>query len=203
MGKEKSENVRKSKRPVGTLRVIAGRFRSRQLKVPAAAQAGLVRPTTDRVREAIFSILGTDIHDSLVLDLFAGSGAYGIEAISRGAQEVIFVERDHETAMCIRSNLHSLDLSGDHRVLTEDALVYVAADPKEYFNYVFVDPPYTVTLEEQFWRALHPHICPGGTVIFRCHKASDFFVPPEYQEIKARTYAGTYVVFLEPKNLQR
>lgn len=185
------------KRPLGKLRVIAGRFRSRLLRVPDAANEGLVRPTTDRVREAIFSILGTSIHDSMVLDLFAGSGAYGIEAISRGAQEVVFIERDHETAKCIRENLHSLNLQEGHRVLTEDAIVYAARQPQECFNHIFVDPPYTISLAEEFWQSLRRHINPGGIIIFRCHKQSDFKLPEGYREIKSRSYAGTYVVFLE------
>lgn len=185
-----------SGKQVGTLRIIAGQYRSRLIKVPEAAALGEVRPTGDRVREAIFSILGPSIAGATVLDIFAGSGAYGIEAISRGATKACFVELSKQTARCVVDNLHSLGLNEPHRVINQDALLFVQNQADTQFNYVFVDPPYPVRLQASFWLGLKHHLAPEATVIFRCHKPDDFVVPQGYIELKSKKYSGTYVVFL-------
>ena len=89
------------------MRVIAGKYRSRPMKGPAAQR---LRPTSDRLRETLFNVLGPSVEDSLFIDLFAGTGAVGIEAISRGARETIFVESSAKAARLIRENLESLDI---------------------------------------------------------------------------------------------
>ena len=106
------------------MRVIAGRHRGRRLRAPRGAAT---RPTSDRVREAIFSIVG-DCSDLRVLDLFAGSGAMGIEALSRGAQSATFVDSAPEAAACIRSNLAALDLTAAARVVVRDWRVALAQE---------------------------------------------------------------------------
>jgi 16S rRNA (guanine966-N2)-methyltransferase len=123
------------------MRVVAGEFRGRRLKAPPGRST---RPTSDRVREALFSILGPAVLDGArVLDLFAGSGALGIEALSRGAREAVFVESDARAAATIHANLDSL---GAHaRVHRRDALAWLesAASGAEAFDVVFADPPYS------------------------------------------------------------
>jgi 16S rRNA (guanine966-N2)-methyltransferase len=120
------------------VRVIAGAHRGRRLTAP---RGRATRPTSDRVREALFSILG-DVSGMRVLDLFAGSGALGIEALSRGAAEAVFVEADRRAARAVAANLEAL---GDPpaRVRVDDVLAYLGAAPDGTFDLVFADPPYS------------------------------------------------------------
>ena len=117
------------------MRVVAGQLKGRRLQAPKGRRT---RPTADRVREAVFSMLG-DVSGARVLDLFAGSGALGIEALSRGAAKVVFVERDPRAAAIIHRNLDALGL--DQPVRRQDALRFLAR-PEETFDLVFADPPY-------------------------------------------------------------
>jgi 16S rRNA (guanine966-N2)-methyltransferase len=121
------------------MRVIAGAYKGRRLQAPPGAST---RPTSDRVREALFSILG-DVSGARVLDLYAGSGALGIEALSRGAAEVVFVEQSRPAADVIRANLRAVG-DPDAKIRSEDALAYLTRAPGEPpFDLVFADPPYS------------------------------------------------------------
>lgn len=121
------------------LRVIAGAHKGRRLQTPPGSST---RPTSDRVREALFSILG-DVRGLRVLDLYAGSGALGIEALSRGAGEAVFVERSRRAAETIRANLTRVGAPAAS-VRAEDALAYLArAAAGAPFDLVFADPPYS------------------------------------------------------------
>jgi len=122
------------------LRIIGGRLKGRRL----TGVKGQIRPTADRVREAIFNILGPEVIDSLVLDLFAGTGALGIEALSRGARNAVFVEKHPSALQVLRRNLAQCGLDELSRVLplaTEKALPRLAAAGK-HFSLIFLDPPY-------------------------------------------------------------
>jgi 16S rRNA (guanine966-N2)-methyltransferase len=119
------------------VRVVAGRHKGRPLKAPPG---GGTRPTADRVREALFSILGP-VNGLRVLDLYAGSGALGIEALSRGAQAPTFVEHDHRAAAIVRANLDAL--GEDAELVVDDALRWLErAAGERVFDLVLVDPPY-------------------------------------------------------------
>ena len=121
------------------MRVVAGDFKGRRLQAPKGSDT---RPTSDRVREALFSILG-DVTGARVLDLYAGSGALGIEALSRGAGEVVFVESGRRAADAIRTNLRAVG-DPDAMIWVGDALAYLRrADPEAPFDLVFADPPYS------------------------------------------------------------
>jgi 16S rRNA (guanine966-N2)-methyltransferase len=123
------------------MRVIAGRFGGRRLKAP---RGRATRPTSDRVREALFSVLG-ELQGANVLDLFAGTGALGIEALSRGAATVVFVERDAGAARALRHNLQALEIQPPEAELRRgDALgaLRSACDRAEKYDLVFIDPPY-------------------------------------------------------------
>jgi 16S rRNA (guanine(966)-N(2))-methyltransferase RsmD len=120
------------------MRVIAGAFKGRPLRAPAGRAT---RPTSDRVREALFSILG-DVEGLRVLDLFAGSGALGIEALSRGAAEAVFVEQDRRAAGAIRANLESVGAPASN-IRTESAFSYLGRAHDGPFDLVFADPPYS------------------------------------------------------------
>jgi len=120
------------------MRVVAGELRGRRIEAPPGVDT---RPTTDKVREAMFNALGSLdlVRDALVVDLYAGSGALGIEALSRGAARCTFVERDRSALRALRGNLEALDLEGRSRVVAGDALVLAGGLEADI---VLADPPY-------------------------------------------------------------
>jgi 16S rRNA (guanine966-N2)-methyltransferase len=119
------------------MRVIAGEARGLHLSAPSPA----IRPTMDRVREAIFSSLGEVVSGARVLDLFAGSGAFGIEALSRGAASAVFVDNNPRCAACVRENLRRAKLEGSVQVMDALKFVDLYAEPGGY-ELIFADPPY-------------------------------------------------------------
>ncbi|MDO8484967.1 MAG: 16S rRNA (guanine(966)-N(2))-methyltransferase RsmD [Candidatus Limnocylindrales bacterium] len=146
-------------------RVIAGSARGLRLEAPGAG----TRPLGDRVKQTIFAILEPDLPGSRVLDLFAGSGAAGIEALSRGAEHAAFVERDAAAARAIAANLARTHLTDRASVVRADAVAWlrrpeaVASGP---FGLVFVDPPYAQPgLLVAALEALAPHLAPGARVV--------------------------------------
>src|ERR1700758_5279985 len=131
------------------MRVVGGRLRGRNLASPASRE---IRPTADRLREAVFNILihafGDPITGARVLDLFAGTGALGIEAVSRGAAFALFVDDGAEARALIRENVAALGLGGVAHIFRRDATRLGAAHPVEPFSLIFVDPPYSQGLAE-------------------------------------------------------
>lgn len=120
-------------------RIVSGTWRGRRLVVPKGRN---LRPTTERVREAWLSILAPELPGARVLDLFAGTGALGLEALSRGAEHCTFVERNAESLKALRDNIAALDAAGDTRVVVADAQRFAAeAEPGEY-DIVLADPPF-------------------------------------------------------------
>lgn len=136
--------------PIGVrglaMRVIAGKFKSRQLRT---LRGNALRPTSDRLRETLFNILGQAVDESVFVDLFAGTGAVGIEAISRGAQRVIFVERHAPAVKVIRENLKSLGIAAEAEILPLGALrgLEKIAARREKSDFIFLDPPYAQARE--------------------------------------------------------
>lgn len=120
------------------MRVITGKARGIQLKTP---EGMLTRPTADRVKEALFSIIHFDIPGAKVLDLFGGTGQLGIEALSRGASSAVFVDAREESCKLIRENLKRTKLEHDAKVLRSDYLDYLSRC-REQYNIIFLDPPY-------------------------------------------------------------
>ncbi|HEY4817827.1 MAG TPA: 16S rRNA (guanine(966)-N(2))-methyltransferase RsmD [Candidatus Acidoferrum sp.] len=153
------------------MRVIAGKYRSRILK---SLKGNALRPTTDRLRETLFNVLGSNVSGSRFLDIFAGTGAVGIEALSRGAAEVVFIENHAPAATLIRRNLASLEIQDGAQILLFDALrglEKLAASHKPTdapFDLAFIDPPYAE--KDQYDRVLAfvgaaPFLAPGSLVI--------------------------------------
>ena len=128
------------------MRIIAGEFRGRGLKAPGDRRA---RPTADRVREAWFSILAGELPGARVLDLFAGSGALGLEALSRGAEAVDFVELSRSALAALRANVAALDVDDRVRVHAGDALRFVADLAAGRYDLAFADPPYRSDASER------------------------------------------------------
>ena len=143
------------------MRVIAGELRGRRI---VSARGEATRPTAERVREALFSMLG-DVSGLAVLDLFAGSGALGIEALSRGAASATFVERSPQALAALRTNVEALGLAGRSRVRAGDALSALRAAGK--YDLVFLDPPYAMatTLADVLSQALPGVLCAGARVV--------------------------------------
>jgi 16S rRNA (guanine966-N2)-methyltransferase len=137
--KKSSSNKTSMRRGSQQLRIIGGDWRSRRIQF---ADAPGLRPTMDKVRETVFNWLQWDIEGKLILDGFAGSGALGYEALSRGAKEVTFLEFNANAASCIRESLQSLDASNAH-VHQTDAIAWLAQNTElELFDVIFLDPPF-------------------------------------------------------------
>ncbi|OFZ17849.1 MAG: 16S rRNA (guanine(966)-N(2))-methyltransferase RsmD [Bdellovibrionales bacterium RBG_16_40_8] len=122
------------------MRVISGRFKSRRL---IGFKAPHIRPTTDRVKETIFNILTHEISDARVLDLFSGTGNLGIEALSRGANYVEFVENNKTSLRIIKDNLQELGVTSNVRVSAQDVFDFLKSYKGEPFSVIFIDPPFT------------------------------------------------------------
>jgi 16S rRNA (guanine(966)-N(2))-methyltransferase RsmD len=159
------------------MRVIAGKFRSRPLKSPKGLA---LRPTSDRLRETLFNVLAERIPDSCFVDVFAGTGAVGIEALSRGAREVTFVENHIPALRLIRLNLQSLEIQSGAKVLALDALrglQRIAANPSAIaspVDIVFLDPPYAAG--QDYGRVLEylgtARFLAAGSQVIAEHRAS-------------------------------
>lgn len=165
------------------MRVIAGSCRGRLLRAPAGTAT---RPTSDRVREAIFDVLGSlvDMEEMAVADLYAGSGAMGIEALSRGAASVVFVENASEALRCIRGNLATLGIEDRARVLREDVARFL--DRPHDFDLALCDPPY----EFEAWDGLLTKL---GTTLAVLESRRPVQVPAGWQVIRNKRYGGTLV----------
>lgn len=180
----------------GTLRITGGALVRQRFAVPEEADQNLVRPASDRVREAIFSSLGGHLKDAKVLDLFAGSGAYVFESLSRGADSATLIEKSPKTHACIKSNIQKLKLDKQCKLILGDSTKFVTQTPETY-DLVFVDPPYTLKLEESFWTHLTNWLHTESLVVFRCRSQADFSLPSSYEILREKTYGGTWVAFLK------
>lgn len=149
-----------NRRPPGHVRIIAGHLRGSKLPVPE--RPGL-RPSSDRVRETLFNWLQPALRGARVLDLFAGTGALGIEAASRGAADVVLVERDPGLAEGLRATVARLK-AGAVRVEAADALAWLARPAAPRFDLAFVDPPFGAGLHVPALAALAPWLAPGALV---------------------------------------
>lgn len=141
------------------VRIIGGQWRSRRISVP---KGELIRPTPDRVRETLFNWLGQDLTDTSCLDLFAGSGTLGFEAASRGARNVVMVEKDAAAMRCLRTSAANL-AAEQIRLVHTHALNFLAYDQNRY-DVIFVDPPFDTDLLSEVLPQLPARLNPGGCV---------------------------------------
>lgn len=157
------------------MRVTGGRFRSRTLEGPPRGARG-TRPTTDRVREALFSALGArmDLRGARVLDLFAGTGALGLEAISRGAAHVTFVEKHAPTLAIARRNARTLDLADQCAFVRGDALAHLARPLAPPPDLILADPPYALDRLPEIAPLALEAVAPGGMVALEHDDRHDF-----------------------------
>ena len=184
------------------MRVVGGRLRSRPI---AGQKSDRLRPTADRLREALFNILmhayGDPVTGARVLDLFAGTGALGIEAVSRGAAFVLFVDNGAEARALLRNNVEALGLGGVTKVYRRDASNLGPAHPMEPFSLVFLDPPYRMKLAEKALASLRDGgwLTPGALLVVEEARAAEFAAPEGFEELERRAYDDTEFTFLRAK----
>ncbi len=180
------------------MRVIGGVLRGRRL---ASFRGLAIRPTSDMVREAVFNVLPPDFpRDKMVLDLFAGTGAMGIEALSRGAESALFIDRARGAVSIIWKNIRALGLEDRAVVVRSDVLSALERLGREgkRFGLVFIDPPYEAGLVEKVLRALAEKgiVERGGIVVAECSKRSEPVKGPEgLLKWNEKTYGDTKVLF--------
>jgi 16S rRNA (guanine966-N2)-methyltransferase len=181
------------------MRIVGGRLGGRTLAAPKSQN---VRPTSDRLRESLFNILAHRSDDAItgarVLDLFAGTGALGLEAISRGAVFALFIDDGAEARALIRQNVEALGLGGLTRVFRRDATRLGGVHPNEPFGLVFLDPPYRKGLAEQALASLRDGgwLSPQALLIVEEAADAGFSAPDGFVEIERRRYDDTEFTFL-------
>jgi 16S rRNA (guanine(966)-N(2))-methyltransferase RsmD len=162
------------------MRVIAGTAKGRQLKSPPES----TRPIMDRVKENLFNILGTDVIDATVLDLFAGAGSVGIEALSRGAKHATFVEFNDNALKTIRANLQLTKLAPRATVLRENVYRYLKKPPAAPFDLIYLAPPQYKEMWRETMKLLDARpqwLSAEGTLVVQIH-------PVEYQELQLQSF---------------
>jgi 16S rRNA (guanine966-N2)-methyltransferase len=184
------------------MRIVGGEFRGRPLATPRDQS---IRPTTDRTREAVFNVLAHRFPDRLgggrVLDLFAGTGALGLEALSRGATYAVFIEESAEGRGLIRSNVEAFGLTGRAKIFRRDATALGEAGTLAPFGLVFADPPYGRGLGERALRSARA----GGWLARDAlcvveEKASAPFEPgPDFATVDERSYGETIIRFMQAR----
>jgi 16S rRNA (guanine966-N2)-methyltransferase len=181
------------------MRIVGGRLRGRAL---AAPKSHAVRPTADRLREALFNVLvhayGDPVTGARVLDLFAGTGALGLEALSRGAAFALFVDDGAEARALIRENVAALGLGGVTRIFRRDATQLGAARPVEPFSLVFLDPPYGQGLAEKALTSARDGgwLAPEALIVVEEAAKPGFTAPAGFEELERRVYDDTALVVL-------
>lgn len=179
------------------MKIVAGKFKGRTLEF--RKRRGL-RVTSQKVKEAMFSIIGDNIENAVVLDLFCGYGTLGIEAISRGAKEVTFVETDSQTIKQLKYFLKQLDIDGQTTVIKRDAIKVIKHCEERAFDIVLMDPPYHINCEEEAMKAVDRYkiIKPGG--IFVLEHYSKNCIPDKignFSKFKEKKYGDTTLSFFE------
>ncbi|MBK5233839.1 MAG: 16S rRNA (guanine(966)-N(2))-methyltransferase RsmD [Thermoleophilia bacterium] len=180
------------------MRVISGRLGGRQLLAP---KGWSVRPTSERVREALFSALG-DVTGYRVADLYCGTGALGIEALSRGATSAVFVDSDTRPVM---GNVHNLGLVEESELVRGGAGDWLASVAgRQLFDLILIDPPYRVTEEigEALNRDLPGLLTPGGRVVVES-AAKQPLVLPSLEAVRERRYGRTLITFFEVPSYEK
>lgn len=181
------------------MRIVGGRLRGRALASPSDEAT---RPTSDRVREAAFNILthsieGAAIESARVLDLFAGTGALGIEALSRGASFCLFVDEHADARGVIRENVEALGLTGITKIFRRDATDLGPAGKYSNFNLAFLDPPYGKGLGEKALTsaANNSWLADGAIIVLEERKDAPVVLPPRFGELDRRTWGDTQMIF--------
>ena len=180
------------------MRIVAGKFRGKQLTSPSDDS---IRPTADRVRESMFNILASRLGPVFsgirVLDLFAGTGALGLEAMSRGARFALFVDEGAEARACLRANIETFGLGGATKIFRRDATRLGPAGMAP-FDLVFADPPYGKGLGERALASARDGgwLVPGALVVWEESAEAEAAAPTGFETLEVRTYGDAKVALL-------
>jgi 16S rRNA (guanine966-N2)-methyltransferase len=181
------------------MRIIAGRYRGTGLATPSGRA---IRPTADHLRETLFNVLvhayGDPVEGARVVDLFAGTGALGLEALSRGARYCLFVEEAAEARGLIRRNVEALGLTGETRLFRRDATRLGPCAPMEPFTLAFLDPPYRRGLGERALASLAAGgwLAPGAIAVLEEDARAEVVIPAPFEVLETRDKGDTKLWFL-------
>jgi len=184
------------------LRIIGGNARGKRIR---SVPGDTTRPITDKVREALFNIIGNDIQDAALLDLFAGTGSVGIEALSRGAKFVSFIDMNWRAVAIIKENLSSTGLERGTEVIRSDAFVYINRLPNHQFDYIYIAPPQYKGMWRRALLELDGHIgwiSDDAWIIVQIHPIEYESLADKKQlkwivEFDQRHYGSTWLVFYQ------
>lgn len=177
------------------MRIIAGKYRGKQLKVP---KGDATRPTTDRVKESIFNLLFSRMEweNARVLDLFSGTGALGLEAISRGAKEIVSIETNRTALECAKQNAANLGVEKQCWFQLSEAVGFIKRYKGQPFNVIFADPPYELPELPNLPEMILPHLTPDGWLVLEHDKYHNFDDHPLLET--SRAYGRTIVSVFTP-----
>lgn len=182
------------------MRVIAGRARSLRLRTPQGLDT---RPTQDRIKETLFNMLQTEVPGCIFLDLFAGSGGIGIEALSRGASHAYFVENAKEAISCIQENITFTKFSESATLLKQDVFGALSMIHEKEVDIIFMDPPYQAGYEQNLFKtlAVQPYVTENTLMILEAelNKQMDFVEELGFEVIKEKNYKNNKHVFIRKK----
>ena len=184
------------------MRVIAGSARRLNLVTPKGNDT---RPTSDKIKETLFNILAPELYGVTFLDVFAGSGAIGIEALSRGAKSCVFIEKDKAALSCIRKNLETTHFTDVSEVYSQDAVAALHnLGPKRYFDIVFMDPPYKLGLERSVLTFLAGSKMVDGNslIIVEADMDTDLSYVDDigFDNVRVKNYKNNKHVFIKRKS---
>ena len=180
------------------MRVIAGSARRTQLKTLEGMDT---RPTTDRIKETLFNMIAPYLYDSVFLDLFAGSGGIGIEALSRGAMEAVFVEKNPKAMECVKENLKKTHFERKGMTMQMDVMTALyKLEGEKQFDYIFMDPPYNKELEKEVLAVLRnaSYVTEDTLIVVEASLETTFDYVEEYgfEIVKNKKYKTNRHVFL-------
>lgn len=173
------------------MRIISGEAKGRRLVAPGTAAT---RPATDRVRQAVFSSLGEAVVGTDVLDLYAGSGSYGLEALSRGARSAVFVEQGRKALDALRRNIAAVGLGG--RAVSQEVGAFLASPAPDSYDLVFIDPPWDlpIGLLDSQLALIEPLLTPGGEVVVSRREGDAEPTPPSaWQHVVTRRHGDATI----------
>ncbi|MCK4334301.1 16S rRNA (guanine(966)-N(2))-methyltransferase RsmD [candidate division WOR-3 bacterium] len=178
-------------------RIASGEFKGRNLRYPEGAR---FRPTMDKVKEALFSMLGEDIVDARVLDLFAAAGALGLEALSRGARQAVFVEQNPEACRHLEANIRALKVSDRTIVIRQDVRIYLKQS-KFFATHIFCDPPYYSSRAKETLAllAVNPGVTTDALIVLEHASDKEIVLPGSLKIKDSREYGDTRLSFIGKK----
>ncbi len=176
------------------MRIIAGTARGRRIEAPEGMDT---RPTLDKVREAVFGKLQFVIPESNVLDMFAGSGAMGLEALSRGAATCTFIDISKKAVVTVKKNADFLGFS-DRAVIYKGDSVKILEGVDEIYDFIFIDPPYKEGLYESAFEAAVKHMSDSSVIV--CEHDREIQFPPSLDIIDVKRYSGIFITYLTKIN---